>query len=177
MGILVAMAGLPGTGKSTLARKLEALLPAIVLDKDLIRAAAFPPEKIEYTTEQDDFVVQMMLMVADYLFSKNPQQIVILDGRPFAHAYQIQHLVSYAAGAHTSLRVIQCVCSDETARKRLDQEGQQMVHPAKNRGVELYLRMKAAFEPLTLPHLTVNTDRPIEECLAECLAYLRSGGD
>ena len=175
MGMLVAMAGLPGTGKTTLARRLAVLLPAVVLDKDLIRAALFSPEKIEYTTQQDDFVVQVMLMAADYLFSKDRQQIVLLDGRPFAHAYQIQHLVSYDAGARTSLRLIHCVCLDQTAHQRLDPQRQQVVHPAKNRGFELYLQMKAAFEPLTLPHLSVNTDSSIEECLAACLAYLRSG--
>ncbi len=49
------MAGLPGTGKSTLARTLAAKLNGVVLDKDLVRAAVFNEQWIEYSREQDDF--------------------------------------------------------------------------------------------------------------------------
>jgi predicted kinase len=41
--MLIAMAGLPGSGKSTLATCLEPRLGAVVLDKDRVRAALFPP--------------------------------------------------------------------------------------------------------------------------------------
>ena len=46
--LLIAMAGLPGTGKSTLAAALAEALPAVVLDKDKLRAGLIPPDKIEY---------------------------------------------------------------------------------------------------------------------------------
>jgi predicted kinase len=44
------MAGLPGTGKSTLARVLANDLGGVVLDKDVIRAALFPAALIEYSS-------------------------------------------------------------------------------------------------------------------------------
>src|SRR5947209_2269421 len=46
--MLIAMAGLPGTGKSTLARQMARALSGVVLDKDVIRAALFPPALVEY---------------------------------------------------------------------------------------------------------------------------------
>ena len=62
--MLILMAGLPGTGKSTLSRALATDLGGIVIDKDQIRAALFSPPDIEYSTEQDDFCMAVMLKVA-----------------------------------------------------------------------------------------------------------------
>ena len=44
--MIVIMAGLPGTGKSTLAQALAQRLPGAVLDKDAIRAALFEPAHV-----------------------------------------------------------------------------------------------------------------------------------
>jgi predicted kinase len=57
--MLVVMAGLPGTGKSRLATGLAQALPGVILDKDRIRAALFPPEEIEYSLPQDNFCMQI----------------------------------------------------------------------------------------------------------------------
>jgi predicted kinase len=57
--MLIAMAGLPGTGKSTLAHHLADACASIVLDKDSIRAALFPIDQVEYSTRQDDFCFKL----------------------------------------------------------------------------------------------------------------------
>ena len=68
--MIVIMAGLPGTGKSTLARALAQRLPGAVLDKDAIRAALFQPAYVEYSPAQDDFCQEIMLQTAAYLLAK-----------------------------------------------------------------------------------------------------------
>jgi adenylylsulfate kinase len=55
--MLIAMAGLPGSGKSTLAARLEERLGAVVLDKDRVRAALFPPRVLDYSAAQDDWKI------------------------------------------------------------------------------------------------------------------------
>ena len=77
--MLILMAGLPGTGKSTLSRGLAPKLGGTVIDKDQVRAALFSPPDIEYSIEQDDFCMAVMLKVAGYLFRKDPSRIVFLD--------------------------------------------------------------------------------------------------
>ena len=56
--MIVLMAGLPGTGKSTLARELAARTSGRVLSKDEIRHAIFLPEEIEFSSAQDDFCLR-----------------------------------------------------------------------------------------------------------------------
>src|SRR3954468_3208238 len=117
--MLVLMAGLPGTGKSTLARAIADRTGAIVLDKDAIRAALFPTELIEYSREQDDFVLRVMLKVAGWTLGKQPSRAVILDGRPFSKTYQLEMVINFAEWTKVPWRIIECTCSEDTARLRL----------------------------------------------------------
>ena len=66
------MAGLPGTGKTTLARELAKVHRGTILNKDEIRATLFGPDDIEYSTEQDDFCMDVMLQTAGFLLRKKP---------------------------------------------------------------------------------------------------------
>ena len=94
--MLILTAGLPGTGKSTLSRALATEFGGTVLDKDQIRAALFPAADIEYSTQQDDFCMAIMLKVAGYLFRKEPARRIFLDGRTFSSAYQLKRATGYA---------------------------------------------------------------------------------
>jgi len=171
--VLIAMAGLPGTGKSTLARRLAAELGATILDKDSVRAALFDARDIEYSTAQDDFVLSIMLRVAAYLLDRDPARPIILDGRPFARRYQRDDLDRFARAHGAPLRIIACVCSDDTARRRLDHDASSGRHAAGNRDYALYLSIKAGFEPIVEPHIVADTDDDLETCLALCLSYVR----
>ncbi len=113
------MAGLPGTGKSTLARELAACTSGRVLSKDEIRHAIFLPEEIEYSTRQDDYCLQVMLETARYLLARNPARAIFLDGRPFSRRYQIDNVIVVADSLRQRWRIVECVCSEETARHRL----------------------------------------------------------
>lgn len=160
--MLIIMAGLPGTGKSTLSRALAAELNGTVLDKDEIRAALFPATDIEYSTEQDDFCMAVMLKVAGYLFRKDPARIVFLDGRTFSRNYQLRRATGYAEALGQPWQILECVCSEQSARQRLTQETD---HLAANRSFELYLEVKARFEEITLPKTVIDTDQPLATCV------------
>lgn len=168
--MLIAMAGLPASGKSTLARRLGELLPAVVLDKDTIRAALFPFPEIDYSTRQDNFCFAIMLQAASYLMDKG--RTVILDGRTFTQNYQVERLLRFCRAAGAMIEIIECVCSEEEARQRLSQDATLGLHLAANRNFGLYQKLKAQAVPIQVPHLQVDTTRSLEECVAICLEYI-----
>src|SRR5947208_8340330 len=171
--MLIAMAGLPGTGKSTLAQNLADSCSCIVMNKDVIRAALFPIALIEYSTRQDDFCMSILFQVASYMLQNDPSLYVILDGRTFSRKYQVEALDQFAEEIRNPLKIIECICSDETAQKRLEKKvTMRAKHLAGNRDYHLYLTIKARFEPIREPKLVVNTAEDLAHCLASCLAYV-----
>src|SRR5437764_7699619 len=136
--MLVAMAGLPGTGKSTLAARLAAELGGVVLGKDPVRAALFPPPVLDYSTEQDDLTMAAVYRAAAYIRRAFPERPVILDGRTFLRAYQVLDLLALGESLGEAPRVIECVCADDVVKKRLERDLAEGVHPDRNRTVEVY---------------------------------------
>jgi predicted kinase len=170
--MIVLMAGLPGTGKSTLARELAARSSGRVLSKDEIRHAIFSPQEIEYSSVQDDFCVQLMLETAGYLLSRNTERAIFLDGRPFSRRYQIDNVVTAAASLHQPWGILECVCSEETARRRLAGDADLGAHPAGNRNYHLYAEVKARFEAITHAKTVIDTEQPLQTCVQQALDAL-----
>ncbi len=171
--MIVLMAGLPGTGKTTLAGALAARTSGRVLNKDEVRHALFFPDEIEYSSSQDDFCLQVMLETAGQLLRRAPNRTVFLDGRPFSRRYQIDNAVNAAAALHQSWRIIECVCPEEVTRQRVEEQSASRAHPAGNRNFQLYLEVKSRFEAITLPRTVIDTSQPLAACVEQALAALR----
>lgn len=172
--MIVLMAGLPGTGKSTLARELARRTDGRVLSKDEFRHAIFTTQEIEYSSWQDDFCLQLMLETAGYLWSRNPGLTILLDGRPFSRRYQIENALNAAASLHQPWRIIECTCSDETVRKRLEADTNDGRHPAGNRGYALYLEVKARFEKIVHPKVVIDMEQELEVCVQQGMDALKA---
>jgi predicted kinase len=171
--MIVLMAGLPGTGKTTLARELAARTSGRVLSKDEIRHAIFTEDEIEYSARQDDFCLQMMLEAATYLLRSDPERYVFLDGRPFSRRYQIDHVLNTAAALHQPWRILECVCSEDLAKQRIQRQSAMRTHPAGNRDYELYLRVRERFESIAQPKTVIDTAQPLADCIERGMTALR----
>jgi predicted kinase len=172
--MLIAMAGLPGTGKTTLAEHLAAALGGVILSKDIVRAALFPPPVLDYSPVQDDVAMAAVFAATKLLLTTDSAQIIILDGRTFWRTTQVADLLALGRELAQEPFVVECVCTDLIASERLAREVAEGKHPAKNRNARLHAQMKATAETLLVPRLTLDTGRLApDECLACALDYLR----
>src|SRR5438067_8330450 len=141
------MAGLPGTCKSTLAARLAAELGGVVLGKDVVRAALFPPPALDYSAAEDEIAMRAVYAAAAHVRRALPAVAVVLDGRTFRRAAQVADLLALAGSLGEAAHIIECVCDDEVARRRLERDLANGTHPAGNRTFALYLSLKADAEP------------------------------
>jgi len=167
---IIAMAGLPASGKSAIALRLHEKLDSILLNKDHVRDLLFQ-QYVDYTNEQNDLCLDTMYQVTSYLLSRDSAPIIIIDGRSYSRKSQIDALKSIVTRANAKLFLIECVCSDESAKRRLKlDEG---VHPARDRDYALYVKSKSAAEPLEEPRLILDTDNlSVDKCARRAMEFV-----
>ena len=166
----VLFAGLPGTGKSTLARAMADRLKAAILDKDRVRGALFSGALTDYSAEQDQLCMRAILEAAAYLTERRRVDYIFFDGRTFSTQAQIEDVLLAAARAGVRWRIVQVTCADAVAEERLARSDPN--HPAKNRDPSLYRTIKQHFEPIQQAKLQVDTTPGVDKVLKEVEAYL-----
>jgi predicted kinase len=170
MSTWVLFAGLPGTGKSTLARTLAERLGAAILDKDRVRSALFPGALTDYTPEQDQLCMRAMLEAAVYLTELRQLDYIFFDGRTFSTRAQIEDVLLAAGRAGARWRILHLTCADAVAEERLATHDPG--HPAQNRDPALYRTIKQRFEPIQHAKLEVDTTMGIDREVGAIEAYL-----
>ena len=141
----MALAGLPGTGKTALARALAGLDSSlVVLNKDELRLVLLPG-RAAYDEADNDFVVGAALQAAAYLLSRGKATLVVLDGRTFTRRSQREQVAEFCLGLGIRLVWVELVCADDIALERI--RADQGAHPAADRDAALYRRLLEAAEP------------------------------
>jgi predicted kinase len=167
--VTVVMAGLPGTGKSTLARELAERVGGVVLSKDVVRDAAFGA-LVDYSSAQDDFCMELVYQTARFLRETRPEVPVIVDGRTFSRRSQVNRALE---ALPERPYWIECRCDDEVARERLEAAE----HVARNRSYDLYRELKARAEGLEVERLTIDTGRlELGDAVRRAVVYVSQAG-
>src|SRR6187399_2449632 len=120
--ILIALCGLPGVGKSTLAALLAAEWRAPLLDKDRVRAALFGPDRVEYSAAQDDHCCEVLYATAAWLAARGTVPCAVLDGRTFVLPGQAERLVAVARERGFDPRFVLCTAPRATAIARIEHD-------------------------------------------------------
>lgn len=148
--MIVALAGVPGVGKSYLAAALNARFGWRVLDRDRIRDALFPPELRDYSAEQNELASQIAYQTASYIVRVRPREVVVLDGRPFSRREQRIALRGVGAELQVPVAFVHCVASEETVCARLAVvNANPAADPRADRSEQKYRDILGRFEPFT----------------------------
>lgn len=171
--VLVVMAGLPGTGKSTIAEVLGARLGASIVSVDPIESAI-----LKAGIDADQPTGLAAYLVADTMAEQvlASGRTVIVDAVNAVEPARLQWR-DLAERAGVTLRVIEVVCSDaELHRQRLEKRMRTWPHlqevswRAVEQSVEGYDEWKG--KSAALPRVTVDTVEPLGANVDIALAFL-----
>ena len=163
--LVIQMHGEPGSGKSTVARELGARLGAVVLDKDVIKAALLRVgivEKEAAAGAYEVFFAQARALV-------DAGQSIVLDNPVYWASVEERWLeISDAAGSPHIL--IECVCPDGAelvqrlaTRSALESQPRERLNPDRFPGIA-----ETQFEP----RITLDTTRPLAATVEEAAAFV-----
>lgn len=172
--MIIAFAGLPGSGKSFFAKELAKRFDNYtVLDKDVIRNTLFPGKLTVFTSEQDDFCIDVILKAAKMIIHNNPKMNVIIDGRTFAKKAQVDFVLNTCKENNIQCKFVEFTCSEAVALKRLNKDKNS--HLAKNRDSSLYKSLKEKAEPIEIEHLCLSSEQEddLEERIKVFLNYVK----
>jgi predicted kinase len=165
--IVVQMHGEPGSGKSTLASGIGARLNAVVLDKDVIKAALLRSGIAERDAGPAAYEVyfEQARALIDQGYS------IVLDNPVFWERVERRWL-EIAAFAGSPAVLIECVCGDpaELARRLATRDALES-QPR----VPLDLRRHPGAAATRFePRLTLDTTRPLALLVDQAVAYVRT---
>jgi len=166
---LVMLCGLPGTGKSTLARRLADGLPAVVVESDRVRQKLFA--RPAYTGQESQRVHQVChILIGWYL---RHYYHVVYDATNL-YEYHRGLIYRLAARSGACLVVVEVTASDDVVRKRL--APRRRTHPAvpaqkdySDADWDVYVRMRRRSEPIQHDHIVVDTSDGDVERAVRCV--------
>jgi len=169
---LVVLSGLPGTGKSHLARELCRRYPLARLESDVLRKALFA--RPTYSAPESARLFAACHALLDRLLARGVS--AVLDATNLKEIHR-RPLYRIAEDHGARLVLVEVRAPREVVEGRLERRSRgENPWDQSQAGLEVYERMREGAEPIQRPHLTVDTSGDLEEALAIILRELQEVG-
>ena len=170
---LIVFAGLPGTGKSSLARAVARRLKAVYLDKDTIKDGT-----VDLATRMKfengaalAGPLSYELLVGLARDNLTLGLSVVLDS-PAGYALFRDRVKRLARSTEAELRLVECICTDEALLRRRIETRSRDLPNHRARDWATFQCDRARFERITDRRLIIDTAEALAVNLRKVLAYL-----
>ena len=154
---MAVVSGLPGSGKTTFARRLAAQVPLAILESDALRQALVTQPK-HSSKESKRLFAAIHVLAYEFLLEGIS---VLVDATNLRESNRAE-LYDLAERAGVRLFLVSVKAPPEVIRERLERR---TMHPdpgeASTADWRVYRRMVPTAEPISRPHLTVDTNQDI----------------
>jgi predicted kinase len=148
--LIVVICGLPGVGKSTLAKDLAPLLNAVILSSDKIRKELFPNPI--YSKREVKIIYDVMILFAKYLYGAGINSIIDATFNKEKSRTQLKNKLMLP---EEELFMVECICPEDTIVSRLKTRK----NDYSDADLRIYKRMKKTYEPILEDHLVIDTSQ------------------
>jgi hypothetical protein len=156
---LVAVSGLPGTGKSYFSTKLAERLPFVILQSDALRKILFP--RPNYSAEESTRLFRVVHRLIERLLKRGIP--VILDATNLSERHR-EYLYSIAEHLGVKLVLVRVEAPPELVAGRLHKR-QEIRESKSDADWMVYQRMRSSVEEIQRRHYAVDTSRDITPVL------------
>ena len=170
--LLVAMCGLPGTGKSYFAAKLTEQVPFLILETDRLRKVLV--EHPKYTAGEHRRVFRSCYQLIQYYLINGYS--VLFDATNLNEEFRT-YLYDIAEATHAPLAVVHATAPTNTVRRRLKQrKADRHANTYSDAGWLIYTRLIPVEEPVQRDHYALDTSKDISPVLDQVVEWAKSSG-
>jgi predicted kinase len=146
----VIVCGLPGVGKTTIAKHLAPLINAVVLSTDKIRKELIPNPT--YKKQEKKLIYNVLLIIAKYLHQAGIN--CILDAT-FNTENSRKELRKKLGLSQEQICIVECICPEDIVISRLNNRKKDY----SDADISIYKKMKRIYEPIKGEHIILDTNQ------------------
>jgi predicted kinase len=147
--LIVIICGLPGVGKSTLAKNLAPMINATILSSDKIRKELFPNPT--YSPFERKLVYDVMIILSKYLNEARCNCILDATFNREDSRLEVRERIELN---DRQFQIVECLCSEDVVISRLKSRNDDYSDAT----IETYQKMKKIYEHVKVDHIIVDTE-------------------
>ena len=151
--MIVVVCGLPGVGKTTLAKEIAPMIKATILSTDKIRKELL--SQPTYQQQERILIYDIMVIIAKYLHDAGIN--CILDAT-FNKETSRNELIEKLGLSKDQIKIFECICPEAVVISRIKARK----NDYSDADVSVYNKMKKIYEPVKGEHLTVDTSKDVK---------------